>query len=205
MARTGKGRTVRGKGRITDVRMVDSAAGRDGPMVDRMISAVKETESQVRIIIGDVLDVFTATTGGVNGTYDFNALMSGDEWSSMIQQFNLFRVRAIKFDIVDVNPSQPVLNTFGTFHDNTMGTVVPYTRANIADLPDSRVLSGGTGQTTLYWVAHGTTEMGFQAATSLGTPSEYYGGLKYFLGQTTTATPKYTITVHAVVDFRGRR
>lgn len=194
-----------GKGRISDVRVVDSAAGTDGPLVDRMISAVKTSESQIRVVIGDLTDVFTTTTAGVNGTIGFDNILQSDDVASLVQQYNLFRVRAIKFDIYDVNPSQPILNTFGIWHDNYEGAAPTYTRANVADLPDSRSISAGTGQTTLYWVAHGVAEMQFQNVSNQGTPYQAYGGLKYFLGQVSQAVPKYTIQMHAVVDFRGRR
>lgn len=194
-----------GNRRIADVRVVDSAVGSDGPLVDRMISAVKISESQIRVVVGDLTDVFTTTTAGVNGTIGFDNILQSDEVASLVQQYNLFRVRAIKFDIYDINPGQSVLNTFGIWHDNYEGAAPTYTRANVADLPDSRSISSGTGQTTLYWVAHGVAEMQFQQASSVGTPYQAYGGLKYFLGAVSQAVPKYTIQMHAVVDFRGRR
>lgn len=173
--------------------------------MDRMISAVKTSESQIRVVIGELTDVFTTTTAGVNGSIGFESILASDDLASLVQQYNLFRVRAIKFDIYDINPGQSVLNTFGIFHDNYEGTAPIYTRANVADLPDSRSISAGTGQTTLYWVAHGTAEMQFQAASSAGSVYQGYGGLKYFLGAVSQAVPKYTIQMHAVVDFRGRR
>lgn len=186
-----------------NVRMTDPASGHDGLHVDRMISAVKESESQTRVLIGDFVGLNT-TAGGTNGTYGFDQIFLSDEFNSMIVQWNLFRVRAIKFDVYDINPSNAVYNVFGTWHDNYEATAPTYTRANIADLPDSRVISGGTGQTTLYWVAHGIAEQQFQAATTAGSPVQKFGGLKYtFDGDTTGA--KFAIQVHAVVDFRGRR
>jgi hypothetical protein len=203
MAR-GKRSNNTGKNRILNVRVADPAAGTDGLHVDRMISDVKDSESQTRILVGDLLDLNT-TAAGVDGAWGFDQLFSTDDFTSMIQQWSLFRVRAIKFDIYDVNQSVPVYNVWGIWHDNYEGTAPTFTRANVADLPDSRVISAGTGQTTLYWVAHGTTEMGFQASSTTGSPIQKFGGLRYFYGGTALGPAKFALQVHAVVDFRGRR
>jgi len=190
--------------RIQDVRITDGAAGSDGARVDRMVAAMKESESQTRVMVGFIQDVFPTTTD-TNGTIGFDEITNSDEFTSLIQQYNLFRIRSMKFDVYDVNSNVAVVNQWGVWHDNYETTLPSYTRQNIADLPDSRVISVGTGQTTLYWVAHGTAEMQFQADSSTGSPIQRFGGLKYSVGPLATTVPKYTITVHAVVDFRGRR
>lgn len=199
------GRKGGGKQRILNVRLADSAAGSDGLRVDRMISAVKDSESQMRVLIGASYDFSPPTTADALGTIGFDEIFSTDDFGSILVQWNLFRVTAIKFDIYDVNPSYPVNNTWGIWHDNYESSVPAYSRANVVDLPDSRVISGGAGQTTLYWVAHGTKEMGFQATSSQGSTAQRFGGLKYFVQQQTAAQAKYIVQVHAVVDFRGRR
>lgn len=188
-----------------NVRIADNASGTDGLHADRMISAIKQSESQTRILIGDTFDLATSTAADTLGTYGFDSIFVSDDFISMIQQFNLFRVMAIKFDIYDINPNAAVFNTWGIWHDNYETSIPAYVRSNIADLPDSRVLSGGTGQTTLYWLAHGTAEQQFQASSTTGSPIQRFGGLKYFVQATSPSVPKYTVQVHAVVDFRGRR
>jgi hypothetical protein len=187
-----------------NVRIADSSSGNDGPHIDRMISSIKDSESQTRILIGDVVDVSTTATE-IFGTYGFDQIFNSDDFISMIQQFNLFRIKAIKFDISDVNPQVATINQWGIWHDNYETTVPAYSRSNVADLPDSRVISVGTGQTTLYWVAHGTAENQFQAGSTAGSPSQRFGGLKYYLGLNSGTSIKYSVTVHAIVDFRGRR
>jgi len=204
MARKNSNSKRTNKSRIMNVRIADSATGADGLRVDRMVSSIKDSESQTRILIGDVLDVST-TASEVNGTYGFDQIFASDDFISMIQQYNLFRIRSIKFDISDVNPQIASYNQWGVWHDNYETTIPSYTRANVADLPDSRVLSAGTGQTVLYWVAHGTAENQFQAGSTAGSPAQRFGGLKFYLGNNTGSGIKYSITVHAVVDFRGRR
>lgn len=200
----GKSSRNQSKNRILNVRVADSAAGMDGLKADRMLADIKNSESQTRILIGDILDLNTQTTA-VSGSYGFDELYATDDFVSMIQQYNLFRVKSIKFEIFDINSGSPVYNTWGIWHDNYVSTAPPYTRQNIADLPDARSLSSGTGQTVLYWMAHGVEENGFQAATSAGAQASKFGGLRYYVGGTATALPKYALHVHAVVDFRGRK
>lgn len=206
MVRGNKRRGGSAKNRVMNVRVADPTAGTDGLHVDRMISSIKASESQTRILIGDSLDLNTIASSETSSSYGFDQLFVTDDFASMAQQFNLFRVAAMKFEIFDLNPSVPVFNTFGIFHDNYETGVPAYTRANITDLPDSRVISAGTGQTTLYWVAHGPAETQFQQASSvIGSIAQRYGGLKYYVGPFVSANTKYSVIVHAVIDFRGRR
>lgn len=194
-----------GKNDILNVRIADSAAGSDGLRVERQIAAIKTSESQTRVLIGDLFDLGIPTTADTSSSWTFDSMLATDDFASLSQQYNLFRIVAIKFDIYDTNPNVSAYNAWGVWHDNYEGSALAYTRANIADLPDSRVISGGTGQTTLYWVAHGASENEFQASTTSGTAVRKFGGLKYYIGLAGTAAPKYSVQVHAIVDFRGRR
>jgi hypothetical protein len=193
------------KNRILNVRIADTAAGSDGLRVDRQIAAIKDSESQTRVLVGDVFDLGIPTTADTSSSWSFDSLLNTDDFASLAQQYNLFKVVSIKFDIYDTNPNVSAYNAWGIWHDNYEGSALAYTRANIGDLPDSRVISGGTGQTTLYWVAHGVVENQFQGTTTTGSAVQKFGGLKYYVGLAGTAAPKYTVQVHAVVDFRGRR
>lgn len=204
MAKTQR-RNGGGKNRVMNVRIADPAAGTDGLKVDRQIAAIKTSESQTRVVIGDILDVGIPTNADISASYGFDNIANTDDFASLAAQYNLYRIVSIKFDIVDTNPSAPAYNVFGVWHDNYEGANPAFTRANIADLPDSRVISGGTGQTTLYWVAHGVTENLFNATTTTGSPVQKFGGLKYYVGIGGANVSKYTISIHAVVDFRGRR
>jgi len=186
-----------------NVRVTDSSAGQDGLKIDRMISSLQTSESQVRILVGDNNDFSTATSTQV-GTYEFGNVFSSDDFQSMAQQFELFRIVAFKFDISDVASNVAVANVWSTFHDDYT-TVPSFTRPNVADGPDARVISAGTGQTSLYWMAHGTTELGFQSDGVAGVAPDKYGGLRFFIGADPSGPRlKYSVAVHAVVDFRGR-
>lgn len=203
MARQNRKSRSGNKNRVTNVRITDPSAGSDGLKIDRMISALQTSESQIRILVGDNNDFSTATSSQV-GTYDFGNVFSSDDFQSMIQQFELFRVVAFKFNISDVASGVAVANVWSTFHDDYT-TVPTFTRPNVADGPDSRVISAGTGETTLYWMAHGTTEEGFQSDGVAGSTPSKYGGLRFFIGADSAGPRlKYSLAVHAVVDFRGR-
>jgi len=198
-----RGRKSGARARIQDVRITDSTAGSDGSKIDRMIQATQVSESQVRVICGDVFDINPPTTQS-STIYGFATVINTDDFQSLAQQYELYRVTAIKFDIYDINPSAVVSNVWSTFHNSTAGASGAYTRAQVADGPDSRVLSSGTGFTSLYWRAHGTLELGFQPTNTTGTTQQYFGGLRYSLAAATAGQSKYQVVVHAVVDFRGR-
>jgi len=202
MARRGKGgKSTR---RIQDVRIADSTAGSDGAKIDRMITQLQTSESQIRILCGDLLDIQPTSTQ-TSSLYSFSSVIATDDFQSVAQQYEQYRITAIKFDIYDINPLSIVQNVWSTFHNDSIGPPSAYTRLQIADAPDSRVLSSGTGQTTLYWRAHGVEEMRFQGVNTASTAQSYFGGLRWstLLG-TPNASQKYQVVIHAVVDFRGR-
>jgi len=202
MAKHSTNRSSNGKDRISNVRIVETGNGSDSLHVDRMISQVKISESQTRILCGDIryIDTATSTTSGV---WDFGSLFATDDFTSMVQQYTEFRVRAIKFDVYDIFPSNTAGAVFSTFHDVYSATPT-YTFANVVDGPDSGNVPPGTGKATWYWVAHGVTELGFQAASSTGSLPDKYGGFRYFVNSDTSPDGKFQLIVHAVVDFRGR-
>jgi hypothetical protein len=205
MARNSNSKRSNNKSRVSNVRIVDPSSGTDGLRVDRQLSAMKTSESQTRVVVADTRN-FGTSQAETNGTYGFDEIFASDEFASLVAQYNLFRISSIKFDIYDVNPGTSVFNIWGIWHDNYETTPPAFSLANVADLPDSRVISAGTGQTTLYWVAHGTAEQQFQSTTTAGSVAQRFGGLKFYNSANATANiGKYTIVVHAVVDFRGRR
>lgn len=196
-------RSRRGKNRIMSVREADPVNGSDSIKIDRQIAAVKTSESQVRVICGDFRDLPLTTAENI-GTFDFNNILLTDDFTTLSQQYNLFRVSSIKFRVADVNPGVSAYNVFGTSHASYQGTAPSITRANISDLPDARILSGGTGEAVFYWRAHGTREQAFQSTTAATTPFSF-GGLQWYISANPGPSPKYIIQVHAVVDFRGRK
>jgi hypothetical protein len=201
MARHGKSNRS-SRSRIQDVRIADPAAGSDGTKIDRIISQLKTSESQIRVLCGDAGDITPPATL-TSTIYGFASIINSDDFQSMAQQFELYRITAVKYDIYDINPSAVVTNVWSTFHSEAL-TQPSYTRAQVADGPDSKVISGGNGQATLYWRAHGVEENRFQATNTAASTQQFFGGLRYSTQAVATGAVKYQLVVHAVVDFRGR-
>lgn len=85
-----------------------------------------------------------------------------DEFTSFSAQFQTFRIRAIRYDIYDINPSLSTVGWFSTFHDEFRADAQPvFSQRNVIDGPDSQIVPPGTGKLTLYWRAKGILENGF--------------------------------------------
>jgi hypothetical protein len=194
------------KGEVTLVQFVDPTAGPDGAYVDRCISSLQNSHSQVSVLLEDA---FTISSG----TSVTNAILAGpqialfDDFVSLSSQFETFRIRAIRFDIYDINPGVSINAFWSTFHDQfTAGAQPVFTQANVVDGPDSAIVPPGTGKITLYWRAKGTLENQFVTndSSSVAVPTQYFGGLRYGIASSASATAKWQVIVKAVVDFRGR-
>jgi len=190
----------RNKNTIQNVRVVDKDEGTDDIMCQRFLQAYNTSEGQIRVVLGyrgDLLANATATVGSVG----FAEASGTDDFVSFTAQYQEFRIRAIRFDIYDVNPnSTPTTNYWSTFH--TIGGTVPVDAESVIDRPDSRAISPGDGRATLAWVAHSIPEMAFQSTSTFNG----LGGLSYYLLSSSTITgAKYSIVAKFIVDFRGRR
>jgi len=191
--------------RIQEVRITDPTAGSDGAKIDRIISQLQNSASQTRILAGDVVDVQPPVSTGATRIYGFDSIIATDDFQSLAAQFETYRVTAIKFDVYDINPGSVVQNVWSTFHNDIFDVSPAYTRLQIVDAPDSKVLSSGETHTTFYWRAHGTEEMRFQGTSTVSTRLAYFGGLRFHtLASAQSVNQKYQVIVHAVVDFRGR-
>jgi len=194
------------KNAVANVRVVDPVAGTDGAYVDRCISELQNSHSQIVVLCKDSfgLDIGTATSRGIIAGPQI-ALF--DEFTSFAVQFETFRIRAVKYDIYDVLPNSPGTAWFSTFHDEFNAGAQPvFTLANTIDGPDSLLVPPGTGKATLYWRAKGTNEMSFVSddGESVNTVTRYFGGLRYFIAAGTATSGKYQVVVSALLDFRGR-
>lgn len=196
-----------GKNTIQNVRIVDSDAGSTSAYVERCIAGLMNSESNVTVLCNTTQTLATGSSasGLVAGNFTGANVRGTDEFTSLAQQFNTFRIRAIRFDVYDINPGVPATNAFSVFHDvapyNT--TYNPPPIANVIDGPDAKSVPPGTGVASFYWRAHGTLENDFQAGDVQGAPSDF-GGLRYAFYSPTLSTDKYQVVMRAVVDFRGR-
>lgn len=197
-----KGR-VSNKNAVSNVRIIDPHQGLDGARMDRILGQMQNSHSQIRVICGDSTQINSATTN--NGAFYTHAnIRTTDDFTAFDDQFETYRITAIRFEIYDFNPANVVVAAFSTQHDvvATPKVYSPPTFANVVDAPDSQVVAPGTGKVVFDWFAHGTTELGFQSTTV--DPIQDFGGIRWYLNQASTAAGKYQVVVKAVVDFRGR-
>jgi len=194
-----------GRNSVTNVRVIDQLAGSDGAYIDRCISDLQNSHSQITVLIQDSY-VLNSGTSAVNATYAGPQVAVTDDFGSFSAQFETFRIRAIRFDIYDINPSNPAVGWFSTFHDQfTAGAQPSFVAGSVIDGPDSSIVPPGTGKISLYWRAHGTLENQFVTDTtqSGAVASQYFGGLRASIAAASSAA-KFQIVIKALVDFRGR-
>lgn len=194
-----KNRGRNNKNVIQNVRVVDKDEGTDDIKCQRLLQAYNSSEGQIRVVCG-VRQQLAATDTVLASALGFASLSTSDDFVSFTAQYREFRVRAIRFDIYDINAiGNPTLNYWATFH--TIGGAINTGQEDVIDRPDSRTIAPGDGKTTLAWVAHSIPEMGFQAVDNFNG----LGGLCYNVQSTAASTqPRYQIVAKFVVDFRAR-
>lgn len=188
------------KNKIQNVRVVDKDEGTDDVICQRFLQSYNTSEGQIRVVCGYRGELSPQATA--NGVVAFGELLATDDFTSFAAQYQEFRVRAIRFDIYNIQPNvQGLVNYWSTFHQ--IGGSVPVGAEDVMDRPDSRSITPGDGKITLCWVAHGIPEMSFSSVT--GNPG--FGGLSYYVSPTSGAPigSQYTILAKYIVDFRGRR
>jgi len=195
-----KNSSKRNKNVIQNVRVVDKDEGTDDIMCQRFIQNYNVSEGQIRTVCS-LHSEFGIGTSAANGNIDFGNLTTSDDFVSFAAQYREFRVRAIRFDIYDVNPnSSPVVNYWATYH--TIGGTITTDIESILDRPDARSVTPGDGKASLAWVAHSIPEMAFQPTNLYNT----LGGISLYIGSSTASvSTKYTVASKFVVDFRGRQ
>lgn len=200
-------RQRRSKNTVQNVRVVDPDAGNDSAYIERCIAGLQNSESTITVLCNDTLTLATsnAANGLVAGTITASQVRGTDDFISMMEQFNMYRIRAVRFDIYDINQSVAATNVFSTFHDVVPfgSSYAPPPLALVVDGPDAKNVPPGMGKQSFFWRAKGTNENQFQAGDTIGAPEDF-GGLRYAFYSGTLASPKYQVMVRAVVDFRGR-
>lgn len=197
-----KSNSKRNKNSIQNVRIVDKDEGTDDIMCQRFLQSYNVSEGQIRVVCG-----WRSETGAIpagttrSGLVGFSEATTTDDFTAFITQYREFRIRAMRFDIYDIQPnSSATTNYWATYH--TVGGTTLLDPENIMDRPDCRVIAPGDGRTSLCWVAHSIPEMAFQSVTNFNG----LGGLSWYAGSDAGLTgSKYTITAKFVIDFRGRQ
>lgn len=191
----------RSKNSIQNVRIVDKDEGTDDIVCQRLLQSYNSSEGQIRVVCGHQTNISFASGAANGNTIAFAELLGTDDFTSFAAQYQEFRVRAIRFDIYDINPnSSTVVNYWSTFHQ--VSGSVPVGQEDVMDRPDARSVAPGDGKTTLCWVAHGIPEMQFN---SVGI-NPGLGGLSFYSSPSAAVSAtKYSIMTKFIVDFRGRR
>jgi len=185
--------------------VLDDYNGSDGAKMDRIMSELQNSHSQIRVMCNDTFTLSTSTTAGAGGSYSGITVRNTDEFASIAQQYETYRITMIRYDIYDINGAIPTVGYFSTFHDEiNSGGSITWTLASVLDGPDSQAVPPGTGKISLIWKATGTLENQFQTTGTLLAQVLDFGGLRYYLNSAATAAPKYLVSIKAVVDFRGR-
>jgi len=189
------------KNAIQNVRVVDKDEGTDDIMCQRFIQAYTTSEGQIRVVLGYRGELSNYTAGApITGTVGFTEASNTDDFASFITQYREFRIRAIRYDIYDIQPNASAVNYWSTYH--TVSGSVATDAESVMDRPDARSISPGDGKTTLAWVAHSIPEMAFQNVSSFNG----LGGLSYYtIAGNGIVNSKYTVLAKFVVDFRGRQ
>jgi hypothetical protein len=188
------------KNAIQNVRVVDKDEGIDDVRVDRILQQLNQSESQIRVSCNVRAEISPGTTVGTSSitSFGYNTCANSDDFVSLSAQYTEFRIRAMRFDVYDVQPNASVLNYMGTSHTQD---ATPTTLENILDRNDSRSLTSGQGKTSLSWLAHAIPEMEFQSCTSFVNLGSFN---LYVNPQVAVSGAKYQVVCKFIVDFRGR-
>jgi hypothetical protein len=197
-------RNGKAKNSVTNVRVLDEYAGTDGARLDRMLTDLQNSQSQTRVEIGFARTLSLATGPDQNAIYSHFTLRGEDEWTTMSSQWQMYRVRAIRFDIYDINPSAVCFSAWSTFHESSQGVAPSFTFQQVLDGPDAQLPTNGAPKLRFTWFAKGTAEMQFQNVDDGAQDSVDYGGLRWSIGAGVAGSSKFQVVGKAIVDFRGR-
>jgi hypothetical protein len=194
------------KSTVQNVRVIDPLAGTDGAKVDRQLAHMQNSADHIQVLLSDSFPIDTAPAV-VNGRFDWATIRQFDDFASMAQQFNTYRIRSIRFDVYDISPNTVQPAYWSTVHDQyTAGDPPVYSVADVIDGMDSQMIPPGTGKAQFSWVAHTLNEKGYYDVTPSTSTAPDFGGLRYSLiAIGGIAQTKFRVSVKAIVDFRGRR
>lgn len=179
------------------MRTVPDGEGNRAERVNRMIAAIKESQSLVAVAAGEDYQLSNNTLG----LFGFGAIRGTDEFSSLAQQYETYKIAGMRFDIFDQAPGLYTRSIFGTYHTTGAGTA-PSVYSQVVDLPDANHVAPGTGKLTLYWYPSGPTENGWYSVSNTAID---FGGLAAATGVLSPDTPKYNLKCTYIIQFRARR
>lgn len=169
--------------------------------IDRALSNLSNADVQTAIVVKSTFNVQTVTnnTGSV---IDFLNIRSSDEFTTMAQQFMMYKVKWIKFQVYPQLAANTVPMSISTFHGNYFGSVPVawVTESSVIDGVDSEYLPIGGRPISFYWIAKGEPENSWLPEDS----TQSFGGLRYFQPGTQVSGIQCRVNMSAMVTFKGR-
>jgi len=169
--------------------------------IDRIISTLRSQESSMFINCKGVYDI-NASTSATTAYLTYATVVATDEFQSVAQQYNMYKVKGMRFEVFHTNPTTATPVALSTFHMNMVG-VPPasyLSEGAIVDAPDAMFMEPGSKKQTFYWNASGQSENEYQDTTNYND----HGGLRFAVRAGTTGQIGIVV-MSALVVFRGRR
>jgi hypothetical protein len=177
----------------------DTAAAK----IDRTISQMRAGESSCMVLCKSAYALSTSTTAATSVVVTYPEIASSDDFVSLAQQFNMFRIKCMRFDLSHTNPSFVGNVVASTVHSNLVGAIPTgwTSEQSVVDGPDSLYISPGSVREVFYWNGTGVSETEFQDVSTYNN----HGGFRAYLPQQTAASTAGVVVVSAVVIFKGRK
>jgi len=199
-----QGKNKRNKNTVQNVRVVDQYAGADSAYIERCISGLQNSHSQMRALVE--IDQYTPSIAAGDISYIVSGakLRAADDFVSIAAQFAEYRIAGIQFDVYDLTTGVNLAVAVSTYHA-TSATTPSFTFEQVIDGPDSQLVPAGVGKVSFYWRAKGTLENEFQGILGTDPTPMDFGGLRIVLPQSSTDGAKRLFVVtKALIDFRAR-
>lgn len=171
--------------------------------IDRIMSSMRAGESSCTVLVKSALSLTSSTTAATSVVWTYPEIAAADDFVSLAQQFNMFKVKCMRFNFCHVNPTSTAALAASTVHSNVTGAL-PTTWTSeqaVIDGPDSVYLSPGGDPEVLYWNSSGVSETEYQDIATFNN----HGGLRVYLPQVSAVNQTAVVVCSAVVVFRGRR
>lgn len=171
--------------------------------IDRTIASMRVGESACTILVKSAVSITALSSGPSSIVFTYPEIAGCDEFSSLATQFNMFRVKCMRFEFCHVNPSNQTPIVASTVHSNLNGAIPTgwTTEQSVIDGPDSVYLTPGAVKDVLYWNGNSSTETEYQDVSSFNN----HGGVRVYVPGVTTTTTHSIMVVSAVVIFKGRK
>lgn len=177
----------------------DTAAAK----IDRTIAQMRAGESSCVVLCKSAYQLSTSSGSPSSLVITYPEIAATDEFISLAQQFNMFRIKCMRFDLSHTNPSFVGNVVASTVHSNIVGAIPTAwtTEGGVIDGPDSVFISPGASREVFYWNGTGVSETEFQDVSAYNN----HGGFRCYLPVQAAPAVAGVVVVSAVVIFKGRK